>query len=254
MGEAESHERDVLALRIGAATGAAATGLGASLLVGPRSGAMAAAVAGPLLDQLVDLVAGVRHRQAVAMVQAAVEAADRSVEEFLERITNDPQRLQLFSAAATAAAATAHWAKIQAIGRALAAGVLADSAAAVDEQRILIDRLAGLEELHFQALVVASGDHPSTKERRRDGQPHGRGWVPEELLPNSQIAWAIVSDLESRGLLTDVTRGLSPGEIEANHDYRKRSYIASNTGRRVLELLRDESHGGLTDNASPTDG
>jgi hypothetical protein len=206
------------------------------------------------LDQLVDLVAGVRHRQAVVMVEAAIEAADRSVEEFLERITDDSQRLQLFGAAATAAAATAHRAKIRAIGRALAAGVLADRAATVNEQRFLVDLLAGLEEPHFRALVVASDDHPSTKERRRDGGPTGRGWVPEELLPDAGIAWAVVSVLESRGLLTDVTRGLSPGEIEANHEYRKRSYIASSTGRRVLELLREGDRGELADDASTADG
>jgi hypothetical protein len=142
-----------LALRVAAATGGAAAGVAMNLLIGDAGGAIAAAAAAQVLEHGLERVSGLRRRQAEVMLQVAAEASDRSLDGLFERITDDPRRLQLFAAAAKAAAETTLEAKIRLLGRALATGVLANDDTLVDQQRFLVGILADLEALHLRVLA-----------------------------------------------------------------------------------------------------
>jgi len=99
--------------------GGAAFGVGVDLLIGDAGGVVAGTAAAQVLQHGLERASGLRRRQAAAMLEVAAEAAGRSLDELLERITADPHRLQLFAAAARAAAETALQAKIRALGQAL---------------------------------------------------------------------------------------------------------------------------------------
>jgi hypothetical protein len=240
------HEDESDALRVGAAVAGAAAGVAADLLVDGAGGVVVGAAAGQALNQVIERAAGVRRRQAEAMLQVAAETTRQTFDELLERITADPHRLQLAAAAVKAAYDTALQAKISALGRALATGAMATDDAVIDEQRVLVDILAGLEAPHVRVLAQTSEEHPSAREIRRDGRPQEPGgWgyqtATELLGGESGIARPVLSVLESHGLITDVTLGTAARETGYDRDSRGARYVVTPAGRYCLELLRERS-------------
>jgi hypothetical protein len=230
------------ALEVGAVTGGAAIGVGVDLLFGGVGGVVVGAATGQALTHLLERASGLRRRQAEAMLEAAVEAARLSFDELLGRIGDDPARLQLFAAAATAAAETALQAKLRALGRVLAAGALADDDLMVAEQRNLIAVLADLEAPHVLALAQIAQEHPSVKEiplGGRASEPIGwRARDIEGLLRSTPgLARPVLTVLEGRGLIMDVTLGPRARGSKYDRDILGARFTATNAGRHCLGLL-----------------
>jgi hypothetical protein len=237
MDEADARDSDQRALEIGTAVGSAAAGVAVDLLVGGAGGVVAGAAAGRALEQLLGRAVGLRRRQAAAMLDAVAAAAARSLEELFEQISDDPRRLQLFVAAMRAAVETALPAKLRALGRALATGVLATDDAVIDEQRFLVDTLADLEAPHAHVLHRLSIQHPGYGSPvSATGQPQAHGWSPRDLatdLPGlAPVLQPILSVLAGHALILDTGVG--------TYDYRPGEggrWILTDYGKRCLAEL-----------------
>jgi hypothetical protein len=169
-------------LQVLAAVFGAAAGWATGLLTDPAGGLIVGAAATEAAKTTMERVSGFRGRQVVAMWEIAVKAAEQTHDELLTRVTADPHRRQLFAAAVRAAADTALQAKLDAIGRRLAMGVMAADHDGVEVQRLIIETLGDLELPHWQALrqmdqvYEGYGESVDATGRRR-----AYGWTMEAL-------------------------------------------------------------------------
>ena len=226
-----------LAVKVAAATGGAVAGAGVDLLIGDAGGVVAAAAAAPVLEHGLEWVSGLRRRQAEVILQVAAEAAGRSLDDLLERITSDPRRLQLFAAATKAAAETTLEAKIRVLGRALATGALANDDALVEQQRFLVGILADLEALHLRVLAQLAQPHPSGRVLEAPRGPDERpGWAVDDLedvlsYPR-MVVEPILRLLEGHGLATSVGDALGAAY---------NACAITDAGLEFLELLTERA-------------
>jgi hypothetical protein len=146
-----ARESEQVAAEITAAVGAAALGIGTSILTDPAGGAIVGAAAAPSIKATLDRIFGLRGRQVAAMVEIAVRASGQTYDELLERVANDPHRAQLFSAAVRAAANTALESKLTVLGQLLAKGLI-HGEQKVDEARLLTATIEEIERLHLRIL------------------------------------------------------------------------------------------------------
>jgi hypothetical protein len=200
-------------------------------------GMIGAAAAAQVLEHGLERVSGLRRRQAEVMLQMAAEATERSLDDLLERITADPKRLQLFAAAAKAAAETTLEAKIRVLGRALATGVLANDDALVDQQRFLVGIVADLEALHLRVLAQLAQPHPRGRVLEAPRGPHERpGWAVddlEEVLSYPRmVVEPILRMLEGHGLATSVGDALGAAY---------NACAITDAGLEFLELLTERA-------------
>jgi hypothetical protein len=226
-----------LALKVAAATGGAAAGVGVDLLIGDAGGVIAAAAAAQVLEHGLERVSRHRRRQAEVMLQVAAEAAGRSLDDLLEGITADPTRLHLFAAAAKAAAETTLEAKIRVLGRALATGVLANDDALVDQQRFLVGIVADLEALHLRVLAQLAQPHPRGRVLEAPRGPHERpGWAVDDLAMAlsypRMVVEPILRMLEGHGLATSVGDALGAAY---------NACAITDAGLEFLELLTERA-------------
>jgi len=115
------------------------------LALGGPGGALVGAAVEPILDLVVSETLARRRQRGQRALAVGASIADMTPEELLERLLGDEQLLDLAAAVVAAASETMVEAKIRALGRALATGVLAGDDAVVEEQRFLVDILADLE-------------------------------------------------------------------------------------------------------------
>jgi hypothetical protein len=160
----------------------------------------------------IERVSGLRGRQVVAMWEIAVQAAEQTHDELLASVTADPHRRQLFAAAVRAAADTALQAKLNAIGRRLALGVMAADDDGVAAQRVIIETLGDLELPHWQALRQITEHYEGYGEAVGErGGLKVYGWSMEELskrLPSvAPTLGSVVSVLAGRGLIANTAYG-----------------------------------------------
>jgi hypothetical protein len=107
--------------------------------------ALLAGTAWPALEVGAERFAsGFRHR-AAATLGVAAKAAGFTPGEFVDRIANDPKKLQLLASAVDAARTSGWEARVRVIGAALASGALTDDPALVDEENRWIEILANVE-------------------------------------------------------------------------------------------------------------
>jgi hypothetical protein len=152
MDDSKDRESQQKQLELASVVFGAAVGWGASLLTDPAAGVVVSAVAAHATKTAIDRVSGFRGRQVAAMWEIAVQAAEQTHDELLARVTADPHRRQLFAAAVRAAADTALQAKLDAIGRRLALGAMAEDDDGIEVQRVMIETLGDLELPHWQTL------------------------------------------------------------------------------------------------------
>jgi hypothetical protein len=220
-----------------------------------RAGGLAAAAAAAVSGAIVDLVLpgagapvgvgvqwlvnflgrGIERRRDKALdaLDEACAAGAVTAEELLDRAGSDERRVELTMRAMDAAARSTSEAKIRALGRALATGVLAEDDAIVDREMFVVDALSRLEAPHIKLLNILSG----TSQPQRNGvlyTTHELAWsVPQLVRAYPQVEatlGAIVAALTSLGAAVDVTTGgFGGGEP---------SYQASDFGHALLRRLR----------------
>ena len=110
---------------------------------------------------------------------------------------------------AAAQATTA--AKIRALGRALATGVLAEDDALVDQELYVVDALARMEAPHVRVLDLLVTDPPPRDYEALGGRPAPDAWFITELAGSYPKAGglipSLVSTLVALGAAEDINRG-----------------------------------------------
>lgn len=239
--------------------GAAAMAAAAVMALPGPAGIVAGALVPPVMSRALKLLDVQFFRQRVAsaesVLQEAADLAGTDPDGFVG-LLSDPERLQLAGMAVAAGAQTVLDDKIQALGRALATGVLAEDQAVIDDQRLIVAALASMEAPHVRILRVIAEEWPPRMPRWSD-QPR---WMPAdvaEALGDAQdpgtIA-AILTALEGAHLIQreDVTkktfdayskargRAIAGGSSSsASFRVPTAAWSVTDFGRRVLELLRD---------------
>lgn len=151
-------------------------------------------VAGLVAAGLVPAVAAAADRwrsQAASSVEATLaagaEEAGLPVDELLERLAGDPTRLVFLSEALAGASRSTYSNRTRALGRALAAGALAEDAAKVDEERMWVGLIVQLEAPHVRALLHLEQAPIDMVERVTRGVAKAVG-IEDEALAGTLLA------------------------------------------------------------------
>lgn len=217
----------------GTAAAAAGAAAGAALdLVVPGVGTVAA----PGLQALANFVGQGLERRRAKAVGALAEASRSSgmdEDQLLMLAAQDDSRMELALRALTAASHAQQEAKIVALGRALATGVLAEDDALVDTEAYVIDGLSRLEPPHVCVLQLLARS-PIPQELGRVYKKTQLAWsVPAlaEQYPQARSTLpAILGTLVAIGAVADVAVGTL--------DYTP-AYEANEFGKLLLQRLHE---------------
>lgn len=181
---------------LGTQAATAALAAAAGMRLGGVLGAAAGAGMTPYLVALVDNVRGEwqrdQRKNIADMAEAAAAAAGYSPEELGEQIGLSPRTRLLTATAAESAAKTAWPPKVIALGKVLAAGLIADDDAQIDMAQLALAAMTDMERPHVVLLDLlvhcwAATEHedPATGEWVVDIRPRSRpeegGWSPQAI-------------------------------------------------------------------------
>jgi hypothetical protein len=228
------------------ALGGALGGTELSLAVGGSAGALAGAGTWVVVEQVLSKVWNLRSRRARQAAERAAAEAGLSAEELLRRILADERLLDLAIRVFTVAAESALQAKIRAAGKALGRAVRDD--ATINQERFIVDSLAGLDMPHFLVLEQVYEDYEDYgTPRSPDGTPRAYGWTVHALvarLPGlAPVLKPLLAVLSSRNLVENTAVGTL--------DYRPGGtgrWILTEYGRDVVHWLE---HSQEQDDAAP---
>jgi hypothetical protein len=239
MADSRALENDQKALEVVAAVGSAVLGVAAGLVTDSAGGLVIGAAVNQPLRSGLERVAGLRGRQAALMYEVACQAANESHDQLLARVIADPHRQQLLWTAVRASADTALEAKLRAVGRRLAAGLMAPDDDGVGVQRVIIETLGDLELPHWQTLDQMTRRYEGYGQPRDDtGRSFSYGWTMKALqdhLPSlTPILGAVIPVLLSRGLIAGTALG-SIGYDGAPEE----KWVVTNFGHGCLAELQE---------------
>jgi hypothetical protein len=182
------------------------------LALGGPEGALAGAAVEPVLAQVVSETLTRRRQRAGRALAVAATEVGTTPEALLQQILANERLLDLAAAVVAAASETMLEAKIRALGRALASGVLAHDEAVVDKQRFLVDTLTELDAPHVRVLTQLSVEHEDYWPTiYAPGQEGAHGWSAGDLaaeLPGvAPVLQPVLHGLASRALVTDTGQG-----------------------------------------------
>ncbi len=205
------------------------------VMADPHRGALAGLI--PLFSRALKLAqreTSWQQARAAVMWAHAAESAGQAAESLIDRAESDPDRLHLAVSAAAGAATARYPARIVALGRALAGGLLAESETKLDLEQQVIDALSVLERPHLETLVVLEHGDDGVRAALIDGV--GLGTLHDRM--GYGVAFSrIMSALESGGLATSDPRLFDPAAIasvgSAEH------WRPTEFGREVLSRLRE---------------
>jgi hypothetical protein len=211
-----SEIRRQIAELVPAESGALAGAL-VGLLIGGPAGALIGAGAGVVVQHVTDEAMARRFGRATEAVETAAEEAGLTAEELLQQILADDDLLELAARVVAAAAETTSQAKIRAAGKALGRAVRDD--ALIDQERFMLDSVAGLDMPHFRVLEQVYDDCEGYgTPQSPDGTMRAYGWTNGALaqhLPGlAPVLGPILGVLRSRGLVENTavgTLGYRPG-------------------------------------------
>lgn len=216
---------------LAAAAAAAASGSAVDLVVPGVGSAVGVGV-----QALINFVGrGIERRQRKALdaLDEACRVSRTAPEELLDHAGLDDGRMELTMGALTAAAQAGTAAKVRALGRALATGVLANDDAIVERETYIVDALSRLEPPHVRVLDVLN--------ETRVPQVNGRLYHAVNLAwPVAAIAAkypeagptlpSLLATLVSVGAVVDVAIGTT--------DYSP-TYETNEFGELLLARLRE---------------
>ncbi|WP_159079486.1 hypothetical protein [Plantactinospora sp. BC1] len=186
----------------------------------PETGAAIGGMLGPLAEELSFAVRRAVDFQQARGSQLLIEAAsssETSLDDLLDKLVNDPVRLQLLLRSLEVAARATTDYKLSLVANLLATGALATDSAAVDEQLLVVDALGALETPHFRLMLILKHPSPvwwtSPDERKayRQAWPEARILERDDGLRN--VLTALLARLQSLGLARDVSLTASPDPL-----------------------------------------
>jgi hypothetical protein len=224
----------------------AVSGALVGLLIGGPPGALLGAGAGAVVQHVTKEAMARRFGRATEAVEIAANEAGLTAEELLQQILADESLLELAARVVAAAAETTSHAKIRAVGKALGRGVRDD--AMIDQERFIVNSLAGLDVPHFRVLEQIYDDYEGYgSPRRSDGTPGAYGWTNEALaqhLPGlAPVLTPLLGVLNSRGLIVNT----AVGTLDSRPGVTDR-WILTEYGRDVVHWLE---HSQEQDDAAP---
>lgn len=251
VGMASGDHLDKIASETGGKAIAALVGAAA----GGVPGALVAVALEPVFVQLAsrswEELSEVRRRSAGYMLQAASEQIGGAPEDVVIRSLQSDGTTQLFADALQAAAMTSNAQKIRALGRALANG-LAEDAARVDEERLVVAGLAGLEEPHIRVLAHLPRQRPRPQTRpttSATGTAGRRGirliTVAEASGLSVEGATNVISELTRTGMASRDTYAAERRHdkyiLDLQAEVAKLQWILQNPGKTVQSSRRPKA-------------
>jgi hypothetical protein len=243
---AQSSEiRRHLAELVSAEAGVVTATLAGMVIAGPP-GALVGGTAAAVVQLVTKEAMARRFGRASEAVEVAADEAGLTAEELLRQILADENLLELAARVVAAAAETTSHAKIRAVGKALGRGVRDD--AMIDQERFMVDSLAGLDVPHFRVLEqVYEDDEGYGTPRSPDGTPRAYGWTLQALaqhLPGlAPVLRPLLGVLRSRNLVENT----AVGTLDSRPGVTDR-WVLTEFGRDVINWL---DHSQAQDEAAP---
>jgi hypothetical protein len=163
-----------------------------------------------------------RFRHSAETLLDAADTADLPLPEFFAKATSDDERHELTTRVLVAAQDTARRDKRRALGRALAAGVMGDTAR-INEELLFVRAVDDINELHIRTLGHLTGGRRLTAADLAATDPG---------LANGAVA--LLNQLQSHGLI-DSRAPVTPGGAMTPEPY----YFITDSGRGFLDRLCD---------------
>ncbi|WP_139219523.1 hypothetical protein [Actinopolyspora alba] len=195
----------------------ATTGILTGLLISPELASVVGNASGPLFEEASYSIRAVVDRRKAKIDQAgeiACSEGNCTFEVILESALEDDRKIELIARALQAASVAEEKKKINALGRALARGVLNDSQ--IDEQYRIATTLAGVEVIDIRALALMSGDNKAWVKRSADAKNGGVAALTEIDPTLNNVVDSVVARLSTHGLITDE----SPGGLSFGHSWK----------------------------------
>jgi hypothetical protein len=174
--EYEDGPEDTRTAGLGVTALAGGIGAAAGYYAGGPGGAALGTAATPFLaaffQKAVKALWADRARREEAMMETAAETSGLSSEEFAERAAESEQTRFLTQKAIEAAGDTIWPAGVRAIGRALAAGLLAKNKPAMDVRQRVLGVMKDLDELHVSLLELLVKYEPDVRRAGLVAVPH----------------------------------------------------------------------------------
>jgi hypothetical protein len=186
----------------------------AGYLLGGADGALVGGAATPYLTVLIsrarDEVFGDRRRRANTMLESAAEAADMTAEELAEAASRSEDARFLADAALKAATETVWPPGVRALGRALAAGLIADDDTIIDVPTMVLPAMTEMRSPHVQMLELLVMYRWQSGPQRIDGHRSYLANIPSEWTtqqiiqarpPIEPVFGAVTGTLDRYGLI-----------------------------------------------------
>ncbi len=211
----DDHERRRRYQRAGAAAAGALLGEVVAGPVGIAAGAALGHILEPVAAQIWDELSAGGRRRAGETLAAACEVLDCDAGKLEDRITASERTLLMAGVCISAATRTVWPAKVRALGRALASGLLAEDEATIDVEQLIIAAMADLEAPHLSMLELLAcrvpprfvGDEQIAHPRQNE---HGitlprHGWTQRQIgfyRPSlAPVAHSLLGTLQRHGLV-----------------------------------------------------
>lgn len=194
---------------------------------GAAAAALAGTMSGPWIEQTSQLIRNAFSRRmgrAQRAVEIAAGTAHWSAQELMEAAFRDDKCIELATRALTAAAASATDERIDALGRALATGLIAADAAKIDEQLLVVNALADMEAPDVRLLLLMN----QPGENGRPGSWH-RSKILETAPDLALVVDALLARLSRLGLISDT--------MPANTVFGNPTWWVTDFGRLCLSTL-----------------
>jgi len=260
--------------RAGPKIAAGLTAAGAGVVLGPGAALILGAVS-PLFESLAERaweeLRPDARRRAAQVLSTAAEAARCDAEQLGDLIDKSEQtRLQ--AGLAMAAAQRTTWPpKVRALGRVLAAGLIADGDA-VDVPQFALNAMVELDRLHVSLLDLLVRYEPSEVDQHDyvavprssdfdEWEPRGRKWQPVEVVsvrPElSPVFWSLAATLVRHALAEQHGTAIERhgiGALDPFHWNDGRSWLPTELGKQVLDYyLEAGAEAEITDSAAQAD-
>lgn len=224
-------------------------------VVGGIPGALVAVAVEPLFVHLAakswDELSDVRRRSAGYMLQSASEQLGGPPEDVIARSFAAENTAQLFADALQSAASTSNEEKIRALGRALANGLAGDQAR-VDEERLIVAGLSGLEAPHIRllALLPRQRSRPTSTPTSTATSTAGRRGVRLAVVAEAsglsvEGANNVISELTRTGMAVRDTYAAERRHdryiLDLQAEVAKLQWIISNPGKRLPSNRRPKN-------------
>ncbi len=204
------------------------------------------AVAVQALSNIAGKFLETRRRRAGRALRHASEFSGLSMDELTAAIMASPARADLTMLTIDAAVQTRLDEKIQALGRAIAAGAIATDEAVIDAEQFIVKALAQIETPHIRVLQIVARPRSTNQ-----GKPGGHR--------KSYITWGaddIALEYPQAGVLAETICAelASVGALNPDHEPAWNggtAYRISPFGRRILDMLDNRATGSARPDPTP---